>query len=69
MENSEKTYETKLVCSECGLVHAKQEKDDSRGNQWKLVALAAGGIVFLLLIWIWVFKWGVPLVKHIQSIE
>lgn len=70
LEKAEKKYETKLVCAECGKTHIKEEAADSnKSDQWKLVALAAGGIFALLLIWVWVFKWGVPLVKHIQGIE
>ncbi len=58
------------MCAECGKVHVKEELADSnKAEQWKLAALAAGGIIALLLIWVWVFKWGVPLVKHIQGIE
>ena len=70
VQKSEKVYENKYVCEKCGLIHVEQETaDDNKADQWKLVALAVGGIVVLLALWFWVFKWGVPLVKHIQSIE
>lgn len=27
------------------------------------------GIALIAFIWVWVFKWGVPLVKHIHQIK
>lgn len=61
---------TEYVCKECGLIHEVREPADANSaDQWKLAALAGGGIVLLLLLWVWVFKYGVPLVRHISSIE
>lgn len=34
----------------------------------KIIAFFCGvGILILVLTWIWVFKWGVPLVRYLHS--
>ena len=58
------------VCEQCGRIHTvEQAEPENAADQWKLAALAAGGIVLLLILWFWVFKWGVPLVQHVRNIE
>ena len=70
MADQDKDIVTEYVCEKCGLIHEVAEPADANAaDQWKLAALAGAGIIALLLLWIWVFKWGVPLVKHITSIE
>ena len=70
MTQEDKDIITEYVCRECGRIHEVREPMDAdSGDQWKLAALAGAGIVLLVLLWVWVFKWGVPLVKHISSIE
>jgi hypothetical protein len=33
----------------------------------KIITILCGlGIVFILFVWVWVFKWGVPLVKSLK---
>lgn len=68
MENDENKLMEKKVCGKCGLVHEMPvNPDEGRGDEWKVAALSIVGIALLALIWIWVFKWGVPLVKHLSS--
>lgn len=70
LTDENKDITTEYVCEQCGLIHEVRESADANSaDQWKLAALAGAGIVVLLLIWVWVFKYGVPLVKHISSIE
>lgn len=70
MTGQDKETTTEYVCEKCGLIHEVKESEAASGaDQWKLAAIAGGGIVALLLLWVWVFKYGVPLVKHISSIE
>lgn len=70
MEKEEKKYIDEYVCEECGRVHTVESAEpENPADQWKLVGMAAAGICFLLILWVWVFKYGVPLVKHIKSIE
>lgn len=58
------------VCAKCGLTHEEELPPDAgRGDDWKLIALSAGGIGLLALIWFWVFKWGVPLVKRLSEVD
>ncbi len=34
-----------------------------------ITGLCGVGIGFIIFVWIWVFKWGVPLIKHIHNIK
>lgn len=59
-----------MVCEKCGLIHeVEDDGKEAAGDQWKIIALAAGGILVLIALWYWVFTWGVPLVKRIKNIE
>ncbi len=57
----------KKVCEKCGLVHEIPADDASGGDDWKMIALSVVGIALIALIWIWVFRWGVPFVKSISG--
>ena len=62
-ENTEKK-----VCEKCGKVHETPLPEGSgRGDEWKIVGLSIAGIALLALVWIWVFRWGVPLVEKISQ--
>ena len=70
MEKTEQNNKIQMVCEKCGLIHeVENDAGENAGDQWKLIALAGGGIITLLLLWYWVFTWGVPLVKRIKNIE
>lgn len=36
-------------------------------DEWLPTVLSACGIAFLVFAWIWVFRWGVPLVKSLHN--
>jgi hypothetical protein len=56
------------VCEQCGLVHELPlSPDEAKSDDWKMIVLSVVGIGMIVLIWVWVFKWGVPLVKHLTS--
>ena len=62
--------ETKIrkVCEQCGLTHEMPPSpEESRSDDWKIIVLSVFGIGLIVLIWVWVFKWGVPLVKHLSG--
>lgn len=68
MDKNENTLMEKKVCGKCGLIHETPiDPAESKADEWKVAALSVVGIVLLALIWIWVFKWGVPLVKQLSS--
>ncbi len=67
-EDKKKVETAKSVCEQCGLIHEtpiSHEKEKS--EDIKIAALSITGICLLILIWIWVFRWGVPLVKQLSS--
>ena len=71
-ENPEEkqTLIVRKVCRNCGLLHEESLPIEERGrDEWKMVALAAVGIVLIGLIWFFVFKWGVPLVKYLSNLD
>lgn len=50
----------------------KEKIQEKRGmsKEDKIISILAGiGIAFIIFVWIWVFKWGVPLVKAIHNIR
>ena len=58
----------KKVCEKCGLIHETPvPAGEGRADEWKMIGLSAAGIAIIVLIWVWVFKWGVPLVKHLSG--
>ncbi len=59
----------KMICSKCGLVHYLDIKKEEKKEKWVMVILPIIGILLVVLVWIWVFKWGVPLVKKIHNIS
>lgn len=68
MADKKEELSEKLVCKECGLIHEKQIPiEEARKDDLKIVGLSIMGIVMIAFIWVWVFKWGVPLVKHISG--
>ncbi|GEM_PF-1741572 len=72
MENamSEDKEEMKIrkVCGQCGLVHeTAAEPGEAGADDWKMIALSIVGIGLIALIWVWVFRWGVPLVKSVSG--
>jgi hypothetical protein len=69
MADTDKTIMVRKVCRKCGLMHEVEEPAPSAADEWKVVGLAAAGIVMLALVWFWVFKWGVPLVKYIKNLD
>ncbi|MEW6202303.1 MAG: hypothetical protein AB1546_10025 [bacterium] len=70
-EGSEETKEmvVRKVCRDCGLLHEEFVPREGGRDEWKAVGLAAAGIVLIVLIWFFVFRWGVPLVKYISNLE
>jgi hypothetical protein len=65
-ENQQPTE--KKVCEKCGLIHETPlPPGEGKGDEWKIAALSIAGIGMIALIWIWVFKWGVPLVKKLSG--
>lgn len=56
------------VCPRCGKKFEREEQVtvDPKENV-KLYGTIAFGIVFLLGVWIWVFNWGVPLVRSLTK--
>ena len=56
------------VCEQCGLIHESPlSEDEAKADDWKIIALSVVGVGLIVLIWIFVFKWGVPLVKHLSA--
>ena len=55
------------ICEKCGRIHDVPVPDGKGGDEWKVFALCVAGIVLIALIWVWVFRWGVPLVKNLSS--
>jgi hypothetical protein len=67
-KNTEEEAKIRKVCEQCGLVHEiPLSQDESKSDDWKMIALSVAGIGMIVLIWVWVFKWGVPLVKHLSG--
>jgi len=67
MPEKENRITEKKVCEKCGLIHeVPVPADEARGDEWKIVGLSIAGIALLALIWIWVFRWGVPLVEKLS---
>lgn len=68
MSENKEEYKEKFVCRDCGLVHETPlAPEDAKKDDWKLIVLSAAGIAAIILIWMWVFKWGVPLVKKLSE--
>lgn len=69
-KQEEKKAVARKVCVKCGLAHEEElppgaaERDD-----WKLIVMSAVGVGLLAFIWLWVFKWGVPLVKRLSEVD
>ncbi len=64
----EETAETEaMVCEDCGTVHHLPAPPEDRGDELKLIALCAGGVLLIALLWVWIFKFGVPLVKSMTG--
>jgi hypothetical protein len=57
------------VCEKCGVIHETPLPEGAASDNWKMIALSAAGIGLIVLIWIWVFRWGVPLVKKLSEIH
>lgn len=68
-EKSREEITIKKVCGQCGLIHELPDAEDARSGDWKIIALSVFGIGLIVLIWIWVFRWGVPLVKKISEMQ
>ncbi len=67
MPKKEEEFKDRKVCEQCGLIHETPlSPDASKSDDWKMIGLSIAGIGLIVLIWIWVFKGGVPLVKHIS---
>ncbi|MFA6451228.1 MAG: hypothetical protein WCX65_17265 [bacterium] len=67
-KNSEEIAKTRKVCEQCGLIHEiPLSQDESKADDWKMIALSVAGIGMIALIWVWVFRWGVPLVKRLSE--
>lgn len=69
-EKQEKGAVVRKVCAKCGLVYEEElPPGAAAADDWKLIAMSAAGIGILALIWFWVFKWGVPLVKRLSEVD
>jgi hypothetical protein len=67
-KKSDEEAKTRKVCVQCGTIHELPlSPDESRSDDWKMIMLSIVGIGMIVLIWVWVFKWGVPLVKHLSQ--
>ncbi len=56
------------VCPRCGKKYQREEHVPvDPAEQKKLFLTIGGGVVFLLLVWVWVFQWGVPLVQQLTK--
>ena len=67
-KNSGEKIKIRKVCEQCGLIHEEQITPEKAGaDDWKIILMSIVGIGIIVLIWIWVFRWGVPLVKQISG--
>jgi hypothetical protein len=67
-KKKEEEMKDRKVCEQCGLIHETPlAPGESKADDLKMIVLSAAGIGLIVLIWIWVFKWGVPLVKHLSG--
>jgi hypothetical protein len=61
-------FTEKRVCEKCGLVHEVPiPAEQAKADDWKMIVMSIAGIAMIAFIWVWVFKWGVPLVKHLSQ--
>jgi len=68
MASKDKEMVDRKVCEKCGLIHEiPAPAGEGRADEWKMIGLSAAGIAAIVLIWVWVFKWGVPLVKKLSG--
>ena len=67
-ENNGEETKIRKVCEQCGLIHEVPVPSEEAGSDdWKIIVLSIVGIGIIVLIWILVFKLGVPLVKQLSG--